>query len=159
VLAAFVVAMSARISGSKNAPLGAILVVEDDANDALFLQRELGQKNLLNPVFVLKTADELFAYLEARGAYSDRMKFPYPVVVILDLHLPGTTGFEALAWMKLRPQHRDVPIIAISGCDDIDTLQEAVSCGANHSMVKPFQIGTFRKIASNLRLPIELDEN
>jgi CheY-like chemotaxis protein len=60
-----------------------------------------------------------------------------PAVVLLDLYLPGLGGMQVLRQMQQDPSLADVPVIVISGMDDVETKVSALEAGANDYMVKP----------------------
>ena len=47
-----------------------------------------------------RDGDAAIAYLQGSGKYADREKHPWPDVVVLDLKLPGRSGFDVLKWMQ-----------------------------------------------------------
>jgi DNA-binding NarL/FixJ family response regulator len=49
-------------------------------------------------------------------------------IVLMDLGLPGMSGTEAIR--ILRQQHPDIPIVVLSGTQDVDTVLQAVRAGA-----------------------------
>lgn len=49
-------------------------------------------------------------------------------LVLLDLHLPGVVGFDALA--HLREQHPALPVVVLSASDDRNTVTESIERGA-----------------------------
>ena len=58
-----------------------------------------------------------------------------PVLVLLDLVLPGTDG---IALMETVPELADLPVIFISGYGRDETLARALEAGADDYIVKPF---------------------
>jgi PAS domain S-box-containing protein len=51
----------------------------------------------------------------ARGRDAvDRAALDHPDVILLDLRMPGMTGWEAIGELKARPQTRDIPIVVMS---------------------------------------------
>jgi CheY-like chemotaxis protein len=60
-----------------------------------------------------------------------------PDVVLLDLYLPGLGGMQVLRQMQQDADLADVPVIVISGMDDVETKVSALEAGANDYMVKP----------------------
>jgi CheY-like chemotaxis protein len=58
-----------------------------------------------------------------------------PDLVICDVHMPRMTGLELLADLKADPLTRDVPVVLLTGDDDIATLAKAV--GAADCLRKP----------------------
>ncbi len=57
-------------------------------------------------------------------------------IVLLDLAAPGKSGLERLAQMKRR--HADIPIVVVSGNDEIPTAVRAMKLGAFDYLTKPF---------------------
>ena len=57
-------------------------------------------------------------------------------LVITDIVLPHMDGFTLIR--KLRDEAPDVPVIAISGMDNLQHFRDSASkCGANASLAKP----------------------
>lgn len=75
-----------------------------------------------------------------------------PDIVLLDLGLPDGDGLELLS--QLKAQSPDLFIIVVSGHNDQNVVQAAVSRGAMGFIVKPFSIGnlTDSLIAARRRL-------
>jgi DNA-binding NarL/FixJ family response regulator len=59
------------------------------------------------------------AEVASRGAFD---------LVLLDLCMPGTRGFEGL--IELRTLHPKVPVVIVSAMDDPRIVHEAITCGA-----------------------------
>jgi DNA-binding response OmpR family regulator len=59
-------------------------------------------------------------------------------LVILDLALPGTPGLELLAMLR---RHHDVPVLIISGNNDVNTRIVGLRVGADDFVVKPVAPG------------------
>ena len=62
-----------------------------------------------------------------------------PGLIILDLMMPGITGFDVLRALRSDPRTRDVPIVVYSALSDAEFVEQALSLGANDYWVK----GTF----------------
>jgi len=61
-----------------------------------------------------------------------------PDLVLLDMRMPGMSGFEVLAALKAAAETRDIPVIILTADDDRDTLSRAFSEGAVDYITKPF---------------------
>ena len=65
-----------------------ILLVEDDANDALLL-RKAAQKTLSGiPISLVSNGHEAVEYLKGEGPYADRSKYPFPDIDTINKQLP-----------------------------------------------------------------------
>jgi signal transduction histidine kinase len=62
-----------------------------------------------------------------------------PDLVLLDVHMPRTDGYEACRRIKEDPSLVDLPIIFLSGMDEVFNKLQAFRLGAVDYVVKPFQ--------------------
>jgi CheY-like chemotaxis protein len=60
-----------------------------------------------------------------------------PDVIILDLDLPGITGFEAARRLRNLPNTAQIPLIAATGYSHVKQLDEAHGAGFAAVLVKP----------------------
>ncbi len=58
-------------------------------------------------------------------------------LVLLDLQMPGMTGFEVMRWMREMLRDRWRPVIVISTHDTETPVVQALECGADDYMTKP----------------------
>jgi signal transduction histidine kinase len=59
-------------------------------------------------------------------------------VVLLDILMPEMDGYETLAEIKGDPDLRHIPVIMISGLDEIDSVVRCIEMGAEDYLSKPF---------------------
>lgn len=128
-----------------------ILVVEDDENDALLLRRSLEKARVPNPCHYCRDGEAAMAYLMGMGDYSDREKHPLPGLLLLDLKLPGLSGFDLLVWIRSHPQFRQLRVVVLTRSDHIRDVNEAYHLGANSFLVKPLEIENVDALFSTLR--------
>ncbi len=115
-----------RLSGTANVPLH-VLIVDDNAASA---QTTGWMVELLGYSYAL--ADRAAT---AMASAAERT----PDVVVLDIGLPGTNGFEICRDMKALPGLADTLFIAHSGYGDAKTRQQATEVGFAHFLTKPFE--------------------
>jgi CheY-like chemotaxis protein len=77
---------------------------------------------------VVKTADGLEA-LEALASGSFDL-------VLLDLVMPNMDGYEVLERMKADQALRDIPVIIITGVEEMDSVIRCIEAGADDYMLK-----------------------
>lgn len=65
-------------------------------------------------------------------------------VVLLDVMLPGMTGFEVLEHARSNPYLRELPIIMITGATATQDVVTALKIGANDYLSKPIDIDIVR---------------
>ena len=100
-----------------------ILVVEDDPRTLRRLRDALTDADYA----VVVTGDP--------QEVGDLIRTHAPLLVLLDLMLPGTDGIEL---MTVVPELQDVPVIFISAYDRDETIVRALDAGAVDYIVKPF---------------------
>jgi response regulator of citrate/malate metabolism len=86
----------------------------------------------------------------ATGAAALRSLASVPVdLVLLDVHLPDTSGLEVLRRMRAAGQRTDV--IMVTRARDVAVVQAAVAFGATQYLVKPFTFGVVRAKLESFR--------
>jgi CheY-like chemotaxis protein len=61
-----------------------------------------------------------------------------PAVVLLDLHLPDTSGEEVMKRLAARPETRDVPVVVVTGGADEARLAALRALGVRGVLQKPY---------------------
>jgi two-component system copper resistance phosphate regulon response regulator CusR len=103
-----------------------LLVIEDDRKVATFIQTGLEQEGYA--VDVLN---------EGGGAGEQAGAFDYDAVV-LDLMLPGRSGFEVLR--DIRARKAELPVLILTAKDSIEERVAGLDGGADDYMTKPFAL-------------------
>lgn len=102
-----------------------VYVVDDDEAVRLSLQALVGTR----PATLVETfasGDDFLAAIESRERG----------VVLLDLHMPGTSGIDILA--ALVPLQRRFPVVMVTGQGDIALAVQAMRLGAVDFLEKPY---------------------
>ena len=130
-----------------------ILHVEDDENDALLFAKACERAQL--PVVLQRVGNgELAkAYLSGEGDFSDRIVYPLPQVIILDLKLPGITGFDFMGWLRQQPDFVTTPVLVFTASLSREDKTRAISGGANSFFVKPASFEALVQMVGALRIP------
>lgn len=68
-------------------------------------------------------------------------------VVLLDLNLPGMSGFEVFAQIR---EKYDVPVIFMTGDRNIETIQKAYEMGIEDYLTKPFQPTVLKEVIHSI---------
>lgn len=114
-----------------------ILLVEDDSNDVLLMKHALEKNGIRSPLQVVGDGEEAVSYLQHSGLYSDRTRFPFPSVILMDLKMPRSSGLEVLRWLKQHNRCPAVPTIVLSASRIESDVAEAYRLGATSYFVKP----------------------
>ena len=116
-----------------------ILLVDDDENDALLLQRAFRKAGLDECLRIVRHGQEAINYLSGRGIYSDRERYPLPFLMLLDLKMPGIDGFEVLRWARAERDLKRLLIVVLTSSNLQTDVGRAYDLGANSYLVKPVE--------------------
>lgn len=113
------------------------LLVEDEEDQVMLVRRTFNKAKILNPLQVVRSGEEAMVYLEGAGPYSNRDELPLPKLVLLDIKMPGISGFDVLRWIRQQPQLRALRVIVLTASNEIRDVNLAYQLGANSFLVKP----------------------
>jgi DNA-binding response OmpR family regulator len=122
-----------------------VFVVDDDKTTRLLLESMLGNKY----------AVEAFGSAES---CLDRLTLLRPDLFLLDVGLPGMDGYDLCRAIKGLPEAGSIPVVFISGHDDLDAIMAGYDAGGEDYIVKPFDIAGLSHKIENLRR-IEQDKS
>ena len=127
---------------------GPVLIAEDEENDIFLLRRAFRKSGSgLQPVFV-RDGQEAVDYLSGSAPFEDRLRYPPPALLIIDLHMPRMDGFDLLAW--LTENRFQIPAVVLtSSCLQSD-VQRARELGAAEYLVKPHAFGELERLVHQL---------
>jgi len=105
----------------------AILLVEDNPGDAVYIQDLLTEGSSATPTLVTHVLNlaEAIAVLRRQAPFE---------VVLLDLRLPDGSGVECVD--AVRAKARDVPIVVLTGSDDDELAISCIAAGAQDYLSK-----------------------
>ncbi|MCY1126519.1 response regulator [Frigidibacter sp. RF13] len=117
-----------------------ILVVDDDA---------LARRKLVLAVKALELAVE---DLDGGETALERLQQPGIDLVLLDIEMPGTNGYDVLDALRSYPEDRRPPVIVVSSLDDPEEIARAIELGAVDFLPKSFNAVILRaRINASLR--------
>lgn len=74
-----------------------------------------------------------------------------PDLVLLDVHMPGTDGYEVCRQLKQNPETRDIPVMFVSAMTSVEERLAGYEAGGEEYVTKPFDVEELlRKIAAAL---------
>lgn len=118
-----------------------ILLVEDSSDDALLFERAFTKSGLKNNVQLVRDGEQAIEYLTGTGQFGDRVKFPLPFLVMLDLKMPKIDGFEVLQWIRKHPDLKRLLVVVLTSSNLQRDVDYAYELGANSYLVKPVGLG------------------
>jgi len=123
------------------------LLVEDNPDDAFLVQLEFSRSHSCR-LCIVKDGQQAIDYLQGKPPYTDRHEYPLPDVILLDLKMPRTDGFDVLHWLRTQAASDEValtPVIVMSSSTSAEDVKRAYKLGANLYMNKPVDWEQFRE--------------
>jgi CheY-like chemotaxis protein len=119
-----------------------ILVVDDNRDNAEIVRQWLESRG--HTVLVAFDGEEALERFEAAR----------PALVLLDVMMPGRSGWDVCRVMRQHPEHgRNVRIIMLTALGGWDDKQEAIRTGADDYITKPLDLQDLaHRVRRNLAL-------
>src|ERR1700733_873207 len=111
-------------------PRRTVLIIDDDPAFTLLASETLEQAGF--DARVACNGEQAVACFET----------DHPDLVLLDVELPGSNGFDLCATLRLMSPGIDVPIVMVTGHDDTESIAQAYQVGATDFITKPVLWGT-----------------
>ena len=111
------------------AELPTVLVVDDNFDNADIIRQYLGAHGY--PVTVVHSGEEALAVFETLR----------PSIVLLDVMMPGRSGWEVCRVMKQHPTlGRSVRVVMVTALGDWEDKTQALETGADDYVTKPVDL-------------------
>ncbi|HSU56709.1 MAG TPA: response regulator [Candidatus Dormibacteraeota bacterium] len=117
-------------------PNPTILLAEDSDSDTMLIQIGFEDAGLPFSLHFVPDGLEAVEYLSGKGIYRDKTMYPPPCMLVTDLKMPRMDGFELLAWVRSHEPWKELPVIILSGSEQVEDKQRAGKLGANDYVVK-----------------------
>jgi len=105
-----------------------VLIVDDDADLRAVVHHLLTREGM--EVGEASNAEELFAALD---------EGELPDLILLDLTMPGSSGWNVFPRLKSDPERAKIPVIVLTGHNDPQFKEAAKARGAAGYLTKPFK--------------------
>jgi two-component system response regulator len=127
-----------------------ILQVDDDPNDVFLLQHAMRKMGVANPIQVASDGQEAIDYLQGAGKFADRVRFPFPCLVLMDLKLPHVMGLDVLRWIRQQPATALTVVMLTASGSEADIV-EAYRLGANAFLIKPSEANRLEEMVKAVK--------
>ena len=103
-----------------------ILIVDDDITTGIILEGYLQSCN--HYIHIVDNGENALEWAE-------KIK---PDLILLDIMMPGISGFEVCERLKNEKTTQDIPVLFISSLSDPDSHKKAIELGGDGFIIKPF---------------------
>lgn len=120
-----------------------ILLVEDNPGDVRLIEEAFNTIRVPVDFDAATTAEQALRYLNTPQA--DR-----PDLILLDLNLPGLSGFDFLDRIKDDGSLKALPVIVLTSSDADDDVKRSYEAQANAYLTKPVAIDDYVELARSI---------
>lgn len=126
-----------------------VLLVEDDAGDALMVGEALSEAGGEVWLHVVADGTQALAFLRREDGHASA---PHPGLILLDLNLPGIDGREVLAQVKADEALRSIPVVVLTSSHAEQDVTDSYHGHANAYVAKPIDAVDFAKVIHQIAI-------
>ena len=119
-----------------------ICMADDDMDDYHLFKTALHEVNASVKLTYFGSCDALLDYL--------KVSLNLPDLIVLDINMPGTGGYNCLVAIKNDPKTADIPVMFYSTSDNPMLVQNAYDSGAWQYRVKPYSFELIKEYIREL---------
>jgi CheY-like chemotaxis protein len=127
-----------------------IFVVENNADHIYQLEQFFRKADLPAALKIARYGNEAVLYLKGIGIYADRMTYPLPDIIVLDLDLPDGSALAVLSWIRQQTELSGVSVLTMGYPGQPQIVDEARKLGAAAWFAKGDFMGLIDTIQSLL---------
>jgi CheY-like chemotaxis protein len=124
-----------------------ILLLENDENDVFWFRRALTACEVDADLRIVHNVMQARDYLLGRGAFSDRIYYRTPDLIVTDFKMHGQTGVEFIRWLRQESDYKEIPVVMYSGTALPQDKSAALESGALAFFQKS---GDFKTVCDNI---------
>ena len=126
-----------------------ILVVDDDSDDRYLIHKAFQEINAANQLKIIDSVKQMIQFL------TQLPEINYPLLILLDYHMPGMNGEEALTYLKSDKKFCSIPVALYSTEMTAALSQKLQSLGAVGCYKKAVTVAQNKSLAQSLLAMLE----
>ncbi len=124
-----------------HASIPSVLVVDDNPKNLQLMSAMLKQQGY--KLYITNSGENALAFLENT----------LPDLILLDVMMPGLSGFEVCRMIKRQNRYQDIPVIFLTAKTEVEDIVEGFESGAVDYIAKPFHPQeVFARVSNHLQL-------
>jgi DNA-binding response OmpR family regulator len=136
-----------------------VIFLLENSTDYLFtLDQEFRKGQVNNPLRVARYGNEAILYLKGVGIYGDRVHYPLPSLILIDLEIPDGSGMAVLGWIRRQAEFNKVPVIILAEGGPNKPRQAAFDKTANAYTARRDDIPGLVRMIKNLDMILQYQE-
>jgi CheY-like chemotaxis protein len=124
-----------------------LLLVDDEPAEALLAKQALQASGAQFSMSIVSSGQEALSWLHERAARAAELK---PVLVLLDLNMPGWDGETTLKRIRSDPKIGQTPVVILTTSDREQDQERVHGAGANGYVWKPLNFPDFTQFFARL---------
>jgi CheY-like chemotaxis protein len=121
-----------------------ICLIDDDPDHVLIITRAIREHGDESTIHAASDGDEALAWLRSAETLPD--------LVLLDINMPGLSGFDVLEALKADERLKTVPVVMLTSSDASADVARAYELGASGYISKPSYLHDLRAVLGNTLL-------
>lgn len=105
-------------------------LADDSEDDRFFLKKILVRSSNIQVIGEARDGQETLEYLKGEGFFSDREKYPFPDLLLLDIKMPRKNGYDVLQWIQAQPSS-PLTVVMVSGSWLAEDIAKSLALGAH----------------------------
>ncbi len=129
-----------------------ILLIEDNPDHAELIMDALREHHVQNDIVWEDTGEGGLDFLFGQGKHAGDPEHVLPILVLLDIKLPGIDGLEVLKAIKENPRTTDIPVVMLTTSRQESEIIRSYRYHASSYIVKPINFTEFMDAIAGLKL-------
>lgn len=127
-----------------------VLYAEDSDDDAFLMKRAFAKLKFPGSLIVVPHGIGAMNYLIGEGGYANRVEYPLPQLILLDIKMPHMGGLDVLKWIRSSEKWDHTPVLMLTSSSQPTDVVTAYQNGADCYLVKPTNLDAFRELVEDL---------
>ncbi|MGV3773908.1 MAG: response regulator [Verrucomicrobiales bacterium] len=126
------------------------MLIEENAETANQLLTAWKEAGISNPITTFISGNDAAAFLNHHAESADRIAYPLPCFILLNLELKDMPAIDFLKWLRSHPKLKRMPVVALCARDELELFHQAYDAGANSCLVKPLAAEELMRVVKSI---------